>query len=184
MTGFIAGSRPALALLGLAACAALVAGCDGSPTEHVKADASQPQLAVVTPPMEAGVVALLDRWTDAWAAMDARAFAATYAEDADFVNPLGAVVSGRAAIEAAHTFLFGSLFAGSRQTWEIRRLVPVTGNVGLVDLNVELAGFQATPPGLLVSPDGVVRTRARLTVARGKGGMWEIQSQQLTAYVP
>jgi uncharacterized protein (TIGR02246 family) len=184
MTGFIAGSRPASALLALVACAVLVAGCGGSPTEHVEADSSQPQLAVVTPPMEAGIVALLDRWTDAWSAMDAQAFAAVYTQDADFVNPLGAVVSGRAAIQAAHTFLFGSLFAGSRQTWEIRRLVPVTGNFVLVDLNVALSDFQATPPGLLVSPDGVVRTRTRLTVARGSEGAWEIQSQQLTAYVP
>jgi uncharacterized protein (TIGR02246 family) len=116
--------------------------------------------------------------------MDAQAFAAVYAQDADFVNPLGAVVPGRAAIQAAHTLLFGSLFAGSRQTWEIRRLVPVTGHFVLVDLNVALADFQATPPGLLVSPDGIVRTRTRLTVARGSEGAWEIQSQQLTAYVP
>jgi uncharacterized protein (TIGR02246 family) len=115
--------------------------------------------------------------------MDASAFAAVYAVDVDFVNPLGQVVSGRAAIEAAHIFLFSSLFAGSQSTWEMRRLVPLTGNLALVDLNVELAGIQAAPPGLLVSPDGVVRTRARLIVGR-TGREWEIRSQQLTAYTP
>jgi len=184
MTGPTADPRPTSAALAFLAGAVLLAGCGGTPTQHHDDEAGQPQLAVVTPAIEAGVVDLLDRWTDAWASMDAGAFASTYAAGADFVNPLGAVVPGRAAIEAAHTFLFGSLFAGSQQTWEIRRLVPLTGSLVLLDLNVELADIQGAPPGLLVSPDGVVRTRARLTVGRGHGGTWEIHSQQLTAYVP
>jgi len=162
--------------------ALLLAGCGNTPTEHAAAGMPEAQMAVVTAPMEAGIFDLLDRWTAAWAAMDAQAYAATYAVDADFVNPLGAVVPGRAAIQAVHTFLFGSLFKDSQQAWEIRRLVALTGNQALVDLNVELSGFQGTPPGLAVSPDGVVRTRARLLVAR-VGGRWEIQSQQYTAYV-
>lgn len=180
MSGFIAHPVRALALAGWAA---VLASCGGTPTQHSEAELDEPQLAVVTPALESGVVDLLDRWTDAWTSMDASAYGAVYAVDADFVNPLGAVVPGRAAIEAVHTFLFRSLFAGSRQSWEMRRLVALTGNLALVDLNVELAGIQTAPPGLLVSPDGVVRTRARLIVGR-TGGDWEIHAQQLTAYAP
>jgi uncharacterized protein (TIGR02246 family) len=180
MSAFTAHPLRALALVGWAA---VLTSCGGTPTQHSEAELDEPQLAVVTPVLEDGVVDLLDRWTDAWASMDASAFAAVYAVDVDFVNPLGQVVSGRAAIEAAHIFLFSSLFAGSQSTWEMRRLVPLTGNLALVDLNVELADIQAAPPGLLVSPDGVVRTRARLIVGR-TGREWEIRSQQLTAYTP
>jgi uncharacterized protein (TIGR02246 family) len=161
----------------------LAVACGNTPTLHTEGGVAEAQMAVVTAPMEAGITDLLDRWTAAWAAMDAPAFAAVYAVDADFVNPLGLVTQGRAAIQTVHTFLFNTLFKDSQQTWEIRRLVALTGNLALVDLNVELAGFQGTPPGLLVSPDGVVRSRARLLVARS-AGRWEIQAQQLTAYVP
>lgn len=57
------------------------------------------------------------------------------------------------------------------------------GDLAVVDLNVALGGFQGVPPGLLVSPDGMVRTRTRLIVGRTQDS-WEIRSQQMTAYVP
>lgn len=180
---FMAGTRRLTALCTLVGGTAFLAACGNTPTATADSDSPSVQMAVVTPPMEAGIVDLLDRWTDAWAAGDAVAFGAVYATNADFVNPLGAVLEGRAAIQATHTFLFGALFAGSQQTWELRRLVALGGNVALVDLNVELSGFQGTPPGLTVWPDNVVRTRSRMTVARN-AGKWEIQSQQLTARVP
>jgi uncharacterized protein (TIGR02246 family) len=179
-SGPVPGARVTLASL-----AFLIAACGPSPTQQPEADPALgvAQAAIPAQAVESDIIDLLDRWTAAWSAKDATAFAAVYAVDADFVNPLGAVVPGRTAIEATHAFLFGAFFAGSEQTWEMRRLVPLTGSLALVDLNVELAGFQGVPPGLPVSPDGIVRTRTRLTVGR-TGGSWEIQSQQLTAYVP
>lgn len=159
----------ALATVGLA----ILIGCS-SPTE---AQNDNP------PPMESGITTLLDDWTASWASMNGAGYASHYSVDADFVNPLGHVLPNRAAIAETHNFLFGGPFAGSVQRWQLRRLVPLSDDLALVDLNLELEGFQGTPPGLLVSPDGIVRTRARMTIG-WNGSQWEIRSQQLTAYAP
>ena len=49
----------------------------------------------------------------AWNAMDGAAFAAPFADDADFVNIRGEHHRGKPAIAAGHTAIFKSIYAGS-----------------------------------------------------------------------
>ncbi len=56
----------------------------------------------------------MDRFVDAWNRHDAKAFAATFAEDADFTNWRGAGASGRSKIEEIHTGIFSTIYKESR----------------------------------------------------------------------
>lgn len=55
-------------------------------------------------------------FVDAWMARDAKALAAAFAEDADFVNVVGIWWEDRTAIERAHHYGLTTFFADSRLT--------------------------------------------------------------------
>jgi uncharacterized protein (TIGR02246 family) len=59
-------------------------------------------------------VQLVDRLTAAFNTKDAEAFAALFAEDAEFVNILGRRMRRRDGIAAGHEIVFARLLAGSR----------------------------------------------------------------------
>jgi uncharacterized protein (TIGR02246 family) len=177
---------PVLALL----TAVAAAGCDDSTVNAPQRndalavpDAVEARMGTVPPAMERGIHELLQTWAAAWASMDGHAFGANYAVDADFINPLGGILSGRQAIAAQHVFLFNGPFAGSVQTGHVRRIVPLTGTLAIVDLDVLLTGVVAFPPGLDPTGPNEVATRARLVVAKN-GSRWEILAQQYTRIAP
>jgi uncharacterized protein (TIGR02246 family) len=179
-------ARLVLALL----TAVAVAGCDDSPTAAPQRhdalaapDAVAARMATVPPAMERGIHDLLQTWLASWASMDGHAYAANYAEDAEFINPLGGILSGRQAIAATHVFLFNGPFAGSVQTGEVRRIIPLTGTLAIVEMDGLLTGVVAFPPGLDPTGPNEVATRARLVVAKN-GSRWEILAQQMTRIAP
>ena len=116
--------------------------------------------------------------TAAWAAKDASAYAAVYAENVKAVSPTGILLSGRDAFRAQHVFLFNGPFAGSTQTIEIGDIQFLTGTIAIVQQDVSLTGYAFLPPGL-PSSGGVVRTRVTWVVEK-RGGRWEIVFQQMT----
>jgi hypothetical protein len=62
---------------------------------------------------------------DAWNRHDAKAFAAVFAEDADFTNWRGTGVSGRSNIEEFHAPMFATIFKNSHQSHRaIKTFVP------------------------------------------------------------
>jgi uncharacterized protein (TIGR02246 family) len=184
-------------LLATAALGLLVAACDGSPVQNPTAEAVlapgeeiSAQVAAVPPPAAAGVLALIQSWTDAWNAADGIAYGNHYSADADFVNPLGAVLAGSAAIGATHVFLLNPAsgpFRGTTTSSVVRRMVALTGSLVLVDLTTTVTGFATTPPlpppGLVQYETGVVKTRMKMVVGRVNGS-WRILEQQITAIQP
>lgn len=168
-------------------------GCREAPTEAMEgaaALASSPEsasfLTVAPPSMERGIEALIESAQAAWNAMDGIAYGAHFAEDAEVINPPGAIVSGRTVIANTHVFLFNpndGPFRGSTSASVIRRIVPLTGTMAIVDATTNLTGYASTPNGLVEWAPGVVRTRNRMLVVRN-GARWEIQAQQLTAVQP
>jgi uncharacterized protein (TIGR02246 family) len=177
---------PVLALI----TAVGIVGCNDSPTiaapRHdalAAPDALAARMGTVPPAMERGIQELLQAWQASWASMDGNAYGANYAEDAEFINPLGGVLSGRQAIAATHVFLFNGPFAGSVQTNQVRRIAPLTGTLAIVDLDGLLTGVVAFPPGLDETAPGEVATRGRLVVGK-TGSRWEILAQQLTRIAP
>jgi uncharacterized protein (TIGR02246 family) len=130
-----------------------------------------------------GIEALVAANSAAWAAKNAAAFAATYAVDAEFISPVGGILSGRAAIQAQHVFLFGGPFAATTSVNAVRRVAFLTGTIAIVDIDVTLTGFAGLPPGLRATEPGVVRSRARWVVEK-RGGDWLIVAGQMTPLPP
>ena len=74
---------------------------------------------------EGAIQAILQQLETAWNAYDSVSFAASFAEDANFIHIYGGQLDGRAAIEAAHKVIFNTIYKGSNATftlWSIRFL--------------------------------------------------------------
>ncbi|GAA3089533.1 SgcJ/EcaC family oxidoreductase [Nonomuraea salmonea] len=78
----------------------------------------------------AEITALLTRLADAWNAGDATAYAALFTEDADYITFDGTHTEGRAAIEAAHRWLFDGPLKGSTMPAPRRAPVQAAGRRG------------------------------------------------------
>jgi uncharacterized protein (TIGR02246 family) len=126
----------------------------------------------------AAIMDIVDAAMASWNAKDASAYAALYSADLVMINPLGAVLNGRAAFEATHVFLFNGPFAGSTQTINVTGVNFLTGTLAIVYQDVTLAGYAFLPPGL-PSQNDAVNVRVTWVVTK-RGGNWEIISQQMT----
>jgi uncharacterized protein (TIGR02246 family) len=170
-----------LTAMPLVAVVLLISAC-GEPSdatapvgaEPVQAFAQPGSSSISTDPITDIVTAV----TAAWAAKDASAYAAPYAEDLRAVGPTGTVLDGRDAFRAQHVFLFNGPFAGSTQTIQVRDVRFLTGTIAIVAQDVTLTGYAFLPPGL-PSSGGVVRTRVTWVVEK-REGRWEITFQQMT----
>lgn len=132
--------------------------------------------ADLTPGDRAALEKIVGQLEAAWKAMDGPAFAAPFAEDADFVNIRGEHFRGRAAIAAGHTAIFRSIYAGSttRMTVEGARLL--RGEVALVRVHSLLDA----PAGPLAGRHGA---RFSLVLTKEPGG-WEIAALHNTLEAP
>lgn len=116
-----------------------------------------------------GVVYQLEQ---AWNAADGTAFAAAFSEDADFVHILGGYYTGRAAIEAGHRMIFGTIYKGSTVRYSVEKIRSVRPDVALVFLRQYLHFFEGGQPREL---------EARPTiVAEQVAGKWQIAAMQNT----
>ena len=123
--------------------------------------------------------AVSDGFVDAWNRHDMAAFAALYAENADFVNVLGLWLHGRAAIQEHHAAIHATRMKTSRLTaleTEVRFLRP---DVALVHVHWELTGQIAQDGAALPPRQGVLSH-----VVAKTGGKWLITSSQNTDIAP
>jgi uncharacterized protein (TIGR02246 family) len=170
-----------------AAAFLLLAACDSGPTAvGPMAGGAEPlhaQAGAVANGQRSSIQAIVDARAAAWIDKDAAAYAATFANDAVFINPLGATQSGRGAVLAAHNFLFSGPFAGSVQSETIADITFITGTTALVRLNATLTDYAGRPPGLVEAEPGVVRTAITWLVVKQRNE-WLIQHQHMTAMQP
>ena len=77
----------------------------------------------------------------AWNAADGDAFAALFAEDADFIHILGGYYTGRETIRAGHRMIFGTIYKGSTVHYSVEKIKFLRPDVALVFLrqHIELA---------------------------------------------
>ncbi|MGF6881436.1 uncharacterized protein (TIGR02246 family) [Nocardia sp. GAS34] len=125
---------------------------------------------------EAAIHALIARAERAWADGDARAYAACFTPDADYVTFMGTHHKGRSAIETSHVPLFEKYQKGSRIDGEITQVRALTQDVALVH-----------GKGALVK--GAKRRTARNTkvqtwVVVRRDGEWEVAAFHNTKYHP
>ena len=102
----------------------------------------------------------------AWNAMDGTAFAAPFAEDADFVNIRAEHFRGREAIEAGHSAIFRTIYAGSTNRYTIEAARALSPDVALVHVHAVLD----VPQGPLA---GRQAARFSMVLTRHAGG-WHI----------
>lgn len=126
------------------------------------------------------VVASLDA---AWAKGDADAFAAHFASDGGFTNVLGTVYFGREAFRNRHDAIFKTVFKGSTSTLTIAKLRFVRPDVAIADVDAEIRGFAALPPGMQAGADGVGRSKLLLVLLKD-AGEWRISAYHNVGVAP
>jgi uncharacterized protein (TIGR02246 family) len=108
----------------------------------------------------------------AWNAADATAFAAPFTEDAEFIHILGGYYTGRAAIEAGHRMIFGTIYKGSTVRYSVEKIRFLRPDVALVFLR-QFLQFQ--------EGGAATELEARPTiVAKKVDGSWRIAAMQNT----
>ena len=108
----------------------------------------------------------------AWNAADGAAFAAAFTDDADFVHILGGYYTGRAAIEAGHRMIFGTIYKGSTVHYSVEKIRFVRPDVAVVFLRQHLEFFEnGEPRGLDARPTAI---------AEDVDGKWKIVAMQNT----
>ena len=118
---------------------------------------------------------LASRFTDTWNRQDGSGYGSAYWPEAELVDPTGAIWDGQEAIAQMHVDLWKGPARNSRVDARVRRVRPLAPNVGVVDLDVEVAGF--APPG--ASPAGNIEARLKHVVEK-RGGEWKIIASQNT----
>jgi uncharacterized protein (TIGR02246 family) len=86
------------------------------------------------------IVAVMDRFVGAWNQHDAIAFAAIFAEDADFTNWRGEGASGQAKIEAFHAPMFATIFKDSHLRYTAIKTRLIRPDVAAVDVQWHMTG--------------------------------------------
>lgn len=109
---------------------------------------------------------IISRLERAWNAGDGPAFAAPFADDADFVNIRGDYLRGREVIAQGHHAIFTSIYRGSTVHYELLQARALTDDVMLVHVR----GALRVPTGPM---SGELNAVAMLVLARMTGG-WQI----------
>lgn len=124
---------------------------------------------------EARIRALIADQVTAWNAGDAKAFAASFAEDGSFTNIRGTLVYGRRAFEDRHAEIFRTIFKGSTITMLPLRIRFVRPDVAIVDIETEVRDIAAAPPGVRPAAPGRIRSRLQEVFVK-EGGDWQVAS--------
>jgi uncharacterized protein (TIGR02246 family) len=127
--------------------------------------------------------AMLTRFVESWNQADGAAYGDGYWPDAELVDPLGQVWTGRAAITQTHLDLWDGIFKGSRIGGTIRTRRRLGPDALLVDLDLELSGAHECPPGIPADVHGVIRTHLKHILAQDQG-VWRIMWAQNTFVTP
>lgn len=114
----------------------------------------------------------------AWAARDAAALAALFAEDAEFVNVVGLWWHDRAAIERAHGYALRSFFSQSTLSPGVVRVRRIGDAAAVVHCRFTLAG-QLLPGGGVADPRRTILS----FVAQDTGKGWQVIAAQNTDVV-
>lgn len=124
-----------------------------------------------TPADEAAVQTLIENFNKAFNAHDSKAFAATFAEDADFTNWRGLSAHGRTQIDEFHVPVLTVRYKNGVQKVVDSKVRFITPSVAAVDVRSEVTGG--------VMPDGTAPALLKFlmnwTVTKEPGGQWLIK---------
>ena len=124
---------------------------------------------------EAAIRAIVSDQVVAWNAGDGQRYAEHLAPDASFTNLFGMVMYGAPSVRARHIEILSTFYKGTTKTHAIRRVRFVTPDVAIVDIDNEVHGVKAMPSGIIVPPDGVVKTQLMEVFVR-RAGRWQVEA--------
>lgn len=132
---------------------------------------------------ESEIREIISHQNEAWNRHDAKAWVASFSEDADFINILGMKFAGRAEIERRHDDIFKTIFARSRVVVTTERVRFSSPSVAIAETEHALRDYDRLPPGIRpTDADGTLRTRMRYVWELRADG-WRIVAAQNTAIV-
>jgi len=109
----------------------------------------------------------------AWNASDSVAWAAQFAEDADFIHVLGGHFNGRADIERGHRRIFDTIYKGSHNNFTVEKIRFVRPDVAIVFLRGNLIWY-------LNGAEQQIEARPTLIAEKLGDGRWQIVTFQNT----
>jgi len=121
---------------------------------------------------EKAVRAIIAEQVVAWDAGDGTRYANHLAPDASFTNLFGMVMYGAPAFAERHAGILSTFYKGTTKKHSVRRIRFVTPDVAIVDIDNEVHGVKAMPAGIVVPPDGVVKTQLMEVFVRRDGQWW------------
>jgi uncharacterized protein (TIGR02246 family) len=124
---------------------------------------------------EAAIRAIVADQVAAWDAGDGQGYARHLAAEASFTNLFGMVMYGAPAFAARHAEILATFYKGTTKHHAIRRIRFVAPDVAIVDIDNEVRGVRAMPAGIVVPPDGIVRTQLMEVLVR-RGDRWWVEA--------
>jgi len=118
---------------------------------------------------EKAIRGLIDSFIDAWNRHDAHAFAALFAEDADFTNWRGMSATGRSKIEEFHVPMFAAIFRNSRLENIDSKIRFIRPDVAAADVHWEMKGALDAQGNLMPARRGLLNF-----VMSKNSGQWQI----------
>lgn len=128
---------------------------------------------------EEGVKAAFERFSQAWAAGDAKARAMVFTNDGSIINPFGQEAWGRAEIVKLFEDENATIAKGTTQTFDNFKMTFVLPNLALVDCDGTISGIK-TPAGD-AAPDQKVHV---FVVAVKRGKDWQCRYARPTIFAP
>ena len=120
---------------------------------------------------------LAEKLETAWNNSDSAAWAALFAEDADFIHILGGHFNGRTDIEHGHRMIFDGIYKGSRNKFTVEKVRAVTPDVAIVFIRAHLKWY-------LNGAEQNIQARPTLIAHKKDDGEWEIVAFQNTLITP
>ena len=116
---------------------------------------------------------IVEKLESAWNNGDGVAWAALFADDADFIHVLGGHFNGRADIERGHRRIFDTIYKGSRNNFTVEKARFVRPDVAIVFLRGNLTWY-------LNGAEQHIEARPTLVAERLSDGRWRIVTFQNT----
>jgi uncharacterized protein (TIGR02246 family) len=129
------------------------------------------------------IESLVDGLQAGWNLGDAKQFSAQFDADGGFTNVLGMVYYGQESFKERHDAIFKSVYKGSKSRFAIAKLRFIRPDVVIADVDAEISGFSALPPGIRAGADGVMRSKLQ-TVLVKEGESWWISAFHNVAVTP
>ncbi|MGE5180654.1 MAG: YybH family protein [Acidobacteriota bacterium] len=132
-------------------------------------------------PQEAAILKVHEDFAASWNRGDYKGTAAIFADDADFINPLGRVAKGKAEIEKLYKDELTTAFKGSRFRSDCKAGVRVIRpDVAVVTCSFEVTGGKL-PDGKAMPPlDGIYTT----TMVEAKGKWQVVAGRPMIPFAP